>query len=206
MLAGSRNQMTWNFQQLRNDVSISRFVVVCCLLLTAVNLVSVFPDLNRFGEPKLLIFALVMGSVENLGILFCLAFSALLVRSWSIVLFTLTAIASFFSHNLGIEMSKPIIESVFETNGREVSELLSIDLILHLLVYAGIPIALTAFLRIKKQTFKRRFIAFLLTLALFTPFYAIPHLIDAKGYIIAEKCLLSLTSPQQAFTATLTAF
>ncbi len=124
--------MTWNFQQLRSDASNARYVVVCCLLLTVVNLVTQFPDLNKFGEPRLLAFALLIGSVENLGILFCLAFSALMIRAWSIVLFLLTGIASFYNQHLGIEVSKPIIESVLGTNKQEVSELLSLDLFAYL--------------------------------------------------------------------------
>lgn len=58
------------------------------------------------------------------------------------------------------------------------------------MIYAGIPIVLTFFLKIKKQTFGKRILAFLLTLALFLPLYALPYFVDGKKNTIAGKKLV----------------
>ena len=149
-----------------------------------------FPQLNKFGEPKLFIFALLMGTVENIGLMFCLAFAAWMVRVWAGVLFIVSGIASFFIKNLGIEITKPIIESVFGTYPQEAADLMSVDLAAHLLLYAGIPIVLTFFLRIKKEPFLKRLKIFFITVTLMIPFYLVPHLMDPKSLIFAGKKLV----------------
>lgn len=96
---------------------------------------------------------------------------ALVASRWTLkpllcVLVVATALASYFMQHYGLYMDPSMLRNVLRTNPAEARELLSWALLPHLLVHAGLPLALLWRVRIVRRSWPRALLARLLVLLL----------------------------------------
>ncbi len=86
---------------------------------------------------------------------FALLLSRRTVRPVLAVLFVCTALASFFESRYTIFLNTEMLRNILRTDPAEAGELLSVQLIPHLLLYAAVPSALVLWTRIRVRPLRR---------------------------------------------------
>jgi lipid A ethanolaminephosphotransferase len=77
------------------------------------------------------------------------------VRPVLAVLFLCTALASYYMDRYTVFLNKEMLRNILRTDPAEASELLTASLVPHLLLYAALPIALLAVVRVTVRPFSR---------------------------------------------------
>ena len=119
------------------------------------------------------------------------------VKPLMAILIVLTALASHYMQRLGLYLDPPMLRNVLHTDTREATELVSWTLWPHLLLYAGLPLALLYRVRIVERRGLRRAVwiraaallmaalaAVLMLLAVFQPFASLVRNHKEVRYLI----------------------
>lgn len=84
----------------------------------------------------------------------------LVANRWSVkpllaVLIVVTALASFYMQSFGVYLDPTMVRNVLKSDVAEARELISWPLVLHLLLYAGLPLLLLSRVRIRNRPFAK---------------------------------------------------
>ncbi|WP_188395854.1 phosphoethanolamine transferase [Oxalicibacterium flavum] len=110
-----------------------------------------------WGDHKtwLLAIALLLAITGIHTALFLILFSRRTAKPLLITLLVITAAASYYMNRYTVFFNGEMIRNILRTDFKEASELLSLDMLLHILLYAGVPIALLSRMHIAKRRWTR---------------------------------------------------
>ncbi len=103
----------------------------------------------------LLAIALFLAITGIHAALFLALFSRRTAKPLLFTLLIITAAASYYMNRYTVFFNGEMVRNILRTDFKEASELLSLDMVLHILLYAGVPIALLSRVHIAKRRWTR---------------------------------------------------
>lgn len=112
---------------------------------------------RSWAEPATWMFGGALLTMLTAGhlVLLLLVLHRRLARPLLIALVVTTAFATYYMHHFGVFLSPGMLRNVLRTDAAEAGELLSWDLLTHLLVYGALPLVLFWRVRVPQRTLMR---------------------------------------------------
>jgi len=149
------------------------FSLLCALVLAALYnnaLWRVFLDNVNFaglGDYGFALFAFIALSCW-LCVFLLLGSVKYLTRPFAVTVFIVAALVSYFASEYGVIINKSMIRNALQTDVREARELMNWNLLLHMVLYALVPILLMLQIRIRYRPFvaelRQRLVAIVITI------------------------------------------